>query len=355
MKTTPQLTGKSAAAGDSEQAERDVKFTSHDPELHRQLFELQRRKEWSDETLGRKLGKNGSYVSRYRHNSPEKPFIGSMPTFEACILQLLTTEDLMEGDRLKLSDKGFAIDGVWGFLRYIHANRMIGVGFGEAGRGKTCAARLFAARNPNVVYVHVYKWSGAYDPFLEMLRSAGRVRIGLAASAKVGTKTRKKETVAEALVRTFRDSDRLIIIDNAQRLTEASRKFLADFYDVTRTPIAMLGNPEIEDQWNKNDQHGSRLGRAIDVTLNEPESAPAANKSTVHELLSQFMPSATQDVAAQKLTLEVIKTRKRGACRTARYMLTAAEYIAKNSAAPMSAAEAIRLAQTQLVGTKEAA
>ena len=39
------------------------------------------------------------------------------------------------------------------------------------------------------------------------------------------------ESFAEALVRAYRDSDRLIILDNAQRLTERSRQIPDRLFD----------------------------------------------------------------------------------------------------------------------------
>lgn len=324
MKTeTTNPTGKAAAGNDMEQARND--------ELAARLFDYQARHELSDERLGRLLGSSGTYVSRYRSSS----FTGDIFKFETAISELLTKEELMEGDNTKLSNDGFCVRSVHAFLDFILVNRQLGVGHGPAGKGKTCAARLYAANNTRSLYLHIWDWSASRDRLVTELARAARVR------------KQARETPAEALVRNFRDSDRLIILDNAQRLTERSRKFLIDFFDATRTPIALLGNPEIVKQFERNDQHFSRLGRCINVTLSDAEHVAEQNKKTVLTLLETYLPEARDDKEAQHLSLELLRSPNGGASRTVRNVLRLAERL-KRQQATIKPGEAIRLAETQL-------
>lgn len=324
--TTKNLHGKAAAANDAAQARND--------ELAARLFEYQRRHELSDERLGKLLASSATYVSRYR-SAGENPaaFTGDLFRFESAIQELLMKEELMEGDNTKLSGEGFCVPPVHAFLDFILANRQLGVGHGPAGRGKTCAARLYAANHSRSVYLHVWDWSASRDRLVTELAAVARIR------------RQARETLAEALVRNFRDSDRLIILDNAQRLTERSRKFLCDFYDATRTPIALIGNPEIVKQFEKNDQHFSRLGRCINVTLSEAEQAAENNRRTVLTLLENFMPVALDDKAVQARSMELLRLSNGGASRTVKNVLRLAERITR---AGVPAMEAVRMAETQL-------
>jgi len=320
-------TGKAAAANDSEQARND--------ELASRLFDFQKRHELSDDQLGKKLGNSGTYVSRYRnHRQGNAVFTGDLFKFESAVLELLTKEELMEGDATRLSSEGFCVHATHRFLDFVTVNRMLSVGHGPAGKGKTCAARLHTAKHSRNVYLHLWDWTAGRDRLISALASAARVRRA------------NGESYAEALVRTFRDSERLIVIDNFQRATERSRKFLVDFYDATRTPIALIGNPEIVTQFRKNDQHFSRLGRCCDITKTEAEMLADTNKRTVFTLLETNFPAALNDKEAQSRALEVLRTPHGGASRTVRSVLRLAECITRSE--PMNPADAIRLAETQL-------
>lgn len=322
-------TGKAAAAGDIEQARHDEQIRNE--ELAERLFSYQTRNQLSDERLGRLLGSSGTYVSRYRN----RQFTGDIFKFETAIHELLTKEELMEGDATKLSAEGFCVRSVHGFLDFLTVNRMLGVGHGPAGKGKTCAARLYAAGHSRCVYLHVWDWTCSRDKLIAELARAARVRRAA------------KETHAEALVRSFRDSDRLIILDNAQRLTERCRKFLCDFYDATRTPIALLGNPEIVGQFERNDQHKSRLGRCVNVTLSEAEHLAEIDKKTVLTLMQTHFPAAAADKEAQSILLEMLRERDGGASRTCGNVLRLADRCTRADG-QLPPAKAIRLAQTQL-------
>lgn len=329
MKPTTNPNGKAAAGGDLEQARLDEQVRNE--ELAERLFAYQSRNQLSDERLGKLLASSGTYVSRYRN----RQFTGDIFKFETAIHELLMKEELMEGDATKLSAEGFCVRSVHGFLDFVTVNRMLGVGHGPAGKGKTCAARLYAANHTRSVYLHVWDWTSSRDKLVAELARAARVRRST------------KETLAEALVRTFRDSDRLIIFDNGQRLTERCRKFLCDFYDATRTPIALLGNPEIVGQFERNDQHKSRLGRCVNVTLSEAEHLAEIDKMTVLTLVETHFPAAKPDKEALSLCLDMLRERDGGASRLCRNVLRLADRCTRADS-QIPPAKAIRLAQTQL-------
>ena len=334
MKPTTNPPGKAAAANDGIAAANDAAAARND-DLAERLFALQKRQQLSDDKLGRKLGSTATYVSRYR-GFHEGKWTGSLVNFESAIAELLMKEELMQGDDVQLSKDGFCVESVWDYLDFIHQNRHIGVGYGPAGKGKTCAGRLYAATNTRAIYLHVWDWTTGRDKFIAELIKAARVRCS------------KNESYAEALVRTFRDSDRLIIIDNAQRLTARSRKFLMDFFDATRTPIAMLGNQEIVKQFEQNDQHSSRLGRCCDVTDAGGERRASVDKTSVLTLLQTYLPQAKDDKAVQGQMLDILRAKDGGAARAAKMTLKLADRII-TTASSISPSDAIKLAKTQLI------
>lgn len=332
--TTTNPPGKAAAANDPDAAVIDAAARRNDT-LAERLFALQKRLQLSDEKLGRKLGYQATYVSRYR-NFHEGKWQGNLANFEDAISSLLMKEELMQGDDMQLSEEGFCVQSVFDYLDFIHQNRHIGVGYGPAGKGKTCAGKLYAAKNPTSLYLHIWDWTTGRDKLISELATTARIRCA------------KGESKAEALVRTFRDADRLIIIDNAQRLTARSRKFLMDFFDATRTPIAMLGNQEIVAQFEKNDQHASRLGRCIDVTDAGGDKRADVDKASVLTLLKSYLPAAAENKLAQSQALEILRAKDGGAARAVKMTLKLAQRIT-TTASTISPVDAIRLAQTQLI------
>jgi DNA transposition AAA+ family ATPase len=313
-------TGKSAAANDVAQARNDL--------LAERLFDYQRRNGLSDEQLGKKLASSGTYVSRFRNHSAESPFMGDLVKFEVAIEQLLLREELIQDDQVELTEHGYCVAEVFAFLDLIANQRQMGVGYGPAGKGKTCAAKLYAIKHVTAVYVHVHEWGSTKEKFaVDLARAAGVRKM-------------KRESIFEALARSMKNADRLILIDNANRLTEGTRRFLADFYDYTHNPIALIGNPEIVDQFSRNEQHGSRLGRCVDVTH------IADRKTTVLHLLRSYLPSAATDPSVQKTALDILTRNKGGAARAVKMNLCLAQQLLTSGT--VSPGQAMQLAQTQL-------
>lgn len=326
MKTTIQP-GKAAAANDSEAAALDAKVSLRTEACFVRLQSYQTRNKLSDQQLGNRLGSNGTYVSRYRNNK----FIGDLEAFEASIEQLLAREELMDGDEGKLSERGFCVQPVAAFLDLVRNQKMMSVGYGPAGRGKSKACQLYTAKNKGTIYLHVNAWATGRDRVIDDIARIAGVR-----------RAKSDKTMTDALLRVLRDSDRLLIIDNAQRLTESGRKWLADFHDATRIGIALVGNPEIEDQFLRNDQHASRLGRCVDVT------DIADTKATVLHLLQSYLPEAADDKATQTEALAILRLEEGGAARAVKMHLRLAVKIREGSP-QTSFAEAVQLARTQLV------
>lgn len=318
-------TMKSAAANDTHQADLDAKARSET--VAAKLFAFQAKHSLSDDKLGRLLGSSATYVSRYRNNK----FAGDITAFEAAAEAVMLRYELMEGDDAEISQAGFCVESVTAFLDLIQQQRQLGVGYGPAGRGKTKASQLYALQHPGTIYVHVWDWTSRKDILLADIARAAGVR-----------RAKTDATLSAALVRTLRQSDRLLIIDNAHEITPAGRRWIADFWDATQIPIALIGNPQIVAQFETNDQHASRLGRCVDVT------EITDTKTTVLHLLGAYMPEALADKSTQAIALDILRRKGSGAARAVKMHLRLANRI--RAAAPTTApAEALKLATTQLV------
>lgn len=283
--------------------------------------------------LANRIGPSDTYFYRYFRND----FRGDLAAFEGKVRDFLEsdTDEKVEANAA-IIPSDFIIGGMRSFLRQVKAHGFIGVGHGPAGRGKTFAAKLHASQHATTtIYVHANIWC------------CGRHAITRAiAKAMQLNRPGKGLTLDEALVNRLSGSDRLIIIDNAHRLTEGARRWLADFWDTTHIPIALIGNPEIERQWQRNDQHGSRVGLHRDVTLDLVKGEKSTAKATAVHLLRLHLPEAA-DIAA------VVNDAERslaefGACRAVAMRAGLAKNILTGGKIT-DPAEAWKLAKTQLI------
>jgi hypothetical protein len=278
----PTTSGKSAAAGDAEQAITDARNAN----LIIALRQYQQAHNLTDaardlRTLASRMGTSDTYLFRYLKND----FKGSLAKFEEKLAAFLSSDHEAKVEaNAEIIAQDFIVAGMKAFLRQVKAHGFIGVGHGPAGRGKTYAAKLYAAQHPTTaIYLHATCWScGRHELTRSLARAMQLVRPP------------KGVNLDEALVAKLGGSDRLVIIDNAHRLTEGARRWLADFWDTARLPIALIGNPEIERQWQRNDQHGSRVGLHRDVTLDlgSADKPGTTAKATALHLLRLHLPEA---------------------------------------------------------------
>jgi len=317
MKTTH---GQTAAAND--------KTAALDEALMTGLRAFQQERGLSQAQLAKRLGISPAYVTL----AFQGRFPGDVPAFEKRV------EALLEGDAqsereivaVSLCSCGFLVESMRQFLFSVEHTQDIGVAWNAAGNGKTCAIAVYANAQPSAVVVTA----------LKSLSGWRSVRDALLAALPVKRRG-KGESWNKFLVRTFRGSKRLLIVDNAHLLTESARQWLAyDWHEQTGCGLALVGNENIKEQWRANDQHLSRVGIALEL----PAGSDA--KADAREILAQFMPEAARDADALALASRIMKAR--GAARAVRKHAALAHELLASKAAP-DAAAALRLANSMLL------
>lgn len=335
MKTLTQPpSGKSAAANDTEQARIDARNAN----TLTALRAYQHAHGISDSTkdlegLAKQIGTSQTYLFRYIKDD----FRGDLQKFEARIDAFLSGDQV---ERVSVSteiiNEAFIVSGMKSFLRHVREHGFIGIGHGPAGRGKTYAARLYAAQHcTSTIYLHVSVWSGGRHNLVRNISRAMQI-----------TRAPKGLAMDDYLVNRLRGSDRLLVIDNAHRLTESARRWLADFWEETNMAIALIGNPEIEQQWSRNDQHGSRVGLHRDVTLELVRKQACTARATAQHLIRLHLPAALALSEVVSDAAEVLQ--QFGACRAVVMRANLARRILSGGRVD-DPAEAWKLAKTQLI------
>jgi DNA transposition AAA+ family ATPase len=220
------------------------------PEIKARLEEFMKLNGLTLKRLGARVGKSEAFVSRYFGDTP----VGDLEEFERAVLDMLDSaqrkrtwaEIYFDTEAIKMCNMVFDI---------IREAADIGLVHGPAGIGKTTACERYANDHKTVIHFVADEGNGhAYG-----------VIAGIWAKIETRFYDPKKQKRGEFLKEKLTGSERLIIVDNAQRLNMSGLRWLFDFHDATGVSIALVGNPEVLDRMRGNDQMTSRIGFKQDI------------------------------------------------------------------------------------------
>ena len=250
------------------------------PSVQADLKAFREREGIAQARLAKMLNTNPSYLSRYLNASADEVLNFKPASLEAA------AEDVIAGyeRRAVLSAEFLFETPVYRQFKYA-CERAQRVGFislvsGRAGWGKTSAIQLFCASHPSAVPVTLNR-RHRNDSGVEKLlfeASAGRRRWS-------GNTSRW-----DFLVDRYKGSGRLLIFDNAHRMTSSGRQWAMDFFDSTECPQVLVANPQIVEAMNNDalfddGQQASRLGYHREVKIKRADL-----EAIVPRIVEQFDP-----------------------------------------------------------------
>jgi DNA transposition AAA+ family ATPase len=110
---------------------------------------------------------------------------------------------------------------------FCHNHNKIGLVYGDAGIGKTLALTQYAAAHPDVIFI----------------RARVELKSARAIINEIANKLGKRD-----IIDTLRGTGKLLIIDEAQRLTHSALETLRDIHDESGIGIVFSGNKDIYDR-----------------------------------------------------------------------------------------------------------
>lgn len=212
--------------------------------------------------LGRELGLSSTRVNKYLTGKPE----GDVDEVERRVADLLKSAARRRATDVAPFDTNVTA-GIRATLELIRKTNDVGVISGPAGIGKGVSIAMYCEEYPTTVSAEIPRWQ----------RNEGGL-VGLLWAAIETSSWDKQTPRAEYLAAHLQDSNRLLILDNAQRLTQGGREWLFDFHDRTHCPIALVGNPEVLTAIRRNDQHFSRIGINRELKLDSRRCRDYARK-----------------------------------------------------------------------------
>jgi len=130
-----------------------------------------------------------------------------------------------------------------GFARLVRENGTMGLVVGPTGIGKSRCAQAVADTYVGSVYLRII--NGLHHP--AGLTHALAVRLGVR-DLRAMTRTDHYQTHLERVIGALRDSGRLLLLDEAQKLTDAALELLRDLHDSTGVPILLIGVRDLHER-----------------------------------------------------------------------------------------------------------
>jgi DNA transposition AAA+ family ATPase len=259
------------------------------------LAAFQARESMTLKQLGARVGRSESYISRYLSGSP----VGDVEKFERAVRDRLDSEER----RRTWGEIYFETEAIrtcFMVFDLIRESSDIGLVTSPAGIGKTTACRRYAAEHSTVLFFSGEEGNGSSWGVMKALCG------GLDMRKFDGRQQRRSEFLRDKLA----GSQRLIIVDNAQRLNMSGLRWLFDFHDATGVSVALVGNPEVLTRLTGNDQMTSRIGFKQDVTR------MSASKDWIDQAADAMVEAMWPDAAGEIRLLARESARKAGVLRT---------------------------------------
>ena len=258
-------------------------------------------------TLGFSATRITKYLNLYKPENKPEP---DMRKVEAAARAFIRHATRRADFRSMLFDNDVTTD-VATILKQVRRTGDVGLIHGRAGVGKTCGAELFCRDNPLALFTTARKYACGSNAIESMLFEELINSIEIPYPGNMPRMLWMEQVL--------RGTERLIIIDNAQRLHISAFQLLMDLHDATMCAIGLIGNPEVLDILRRNDQLFSRIGIVYKIKSQDEKDS----ESTVKKLISQFAPGAEKDLLEPGI--DVLS--RLGAARTLKKQLTLASSI----------------------------
>jgi DNA transposition AAA+ family ATPase len=235
-----------------------------DPETKRQMQEFREAgdgtRPYTLEELARLLGSNTAQLSKYLSTKEGVAPVGDVGRLESVARDVMRAAARRAA---RVSQEVFdtpVVSQVHAVLETIRKTGDVGLIHGPAGIGKTLALARYQEENPSTIAIVCYRWAAGPSDLTYRVFDSMDTR-------KYPGNVRRIDWVLERL----RRSERLLVVDNAHRLSVNGLAWLFDFHDETGCPLALVGNPEVLEAIRKNDQQFSRVGLMREVSLGKKD------------------------------------------------------------------------------------
>jgi DNA transposition AAA+ family ATPase len=322
-----------------------------DAALRQRLLDLRGRAGWSNNAIAKRLGVNSALVSQYL-NDAGCVYEGDVPRLERGVADLLENEARRRASGVETAGCSVT-EQIFTALEYIRKTSDIGVVMDASGDGKTRGIERYlrggrdgAGAHPTAILYRTFTWAaGLHDVEAFLFDAVGRKNWD-------GQGKRILNTIKNLL-----GSDRLIIVDDAHKLSRPALQFFFDLHDATLCPVAFVGTPELIKKLEDDPQRFSRVGLQFEIAGPGPGAAAATEQGVDRTLLKHLVLSLVPEAGAgasgelaELLDLCEQVAREHGRYRSVHKQLKVAVELKSGSRnRRLSLVEAFKAAHTMLV------
>jgi DNA transposition AAA+ family ATPase len=252
------------------------------PVLQDQLKNLRDLPQWSNNKLAQKLGCNAAYVQGYINGE----FPGDLLTFERKLADFFDNEARRRASGVDTTECDDATQMRTAFEQ-IRKTNDLGVLIGESGEGKTRGIDYYVTSNPLAILYRTSVWSNDK----QSVESTMFERVG-----RAGYDGRTKRAIF--MVNKLRGSDRLIIVDDAHKLTIPALQWFVDFHEETQCPMALVGTYALLDKIESDPQRFSRAGLYEEIRQLDDKGNLIVDRNLLKYLIKQLLPEANGETSA---------------------------------------------------------
>lgn len=304
---------------------------SVDAVLRERLSALRDTPGWSNNKLAKTIGCNAAYIQLYIDNN----FSGDLTAFERKLRDFFANESRRRASGVETVE-GEIAQQIHTAFEIIRKTNDMGAVVAPSGEGKTRGVEAYVEKNPTVILYRTTAWSNDKQSVeAAMFEAVGRA----------GYDGRTKRALF--LVDKLRGSNRLIIVDDAHKLTRPALQWFCDFHEATQCPIGLIGLLELIGKLEDDTQRFSRTGYYEEVKTLDAKGNLTVDHSLIKHLVKQLVPEANGEFQTLCDLCEQV-AEKNGHYRSVHKQLKLAVEI-KSGAGRLTWDQAFRAAHTKLI------
>jgi len=205
----------------------EARWNLREREIASRYFGQCERRQMGNEAIGREIGCSSPLVSQLRAQT----YTGRVGLYIAAMVRAMERSEAR--DRYRTTEIKFTrtsvAERVIGALRLVHVRGDVGVIIGPTGVGKTCAAREYASEQPDTIYL-----IGGPNASPKSVLNLIATEVGLSWCGP-------QFDLRNALCRRLSGTGRLLILDEADFVSETTVQHLRIIQDESRIGLAILG------------------------------------------------------------------------------------------------------------------
>lgn len=258
----------------------------------RQLIQHAINQGWTTQAdLARRTGYKPSAISEFKNNKWGKRKAGIEATVASDLAKAIN-QILRERDAKDTEVAGFVkirvAEAIFDIVQYAIKRRRISVFVIPAGSGKTMALRALKIEIPGAILITVKRARGTVKSFLQLWAR----ELGLGESGRA-------EDIQDRIVKTVAGTNRLMLIDEAHKLSVPALDAIREIWDEARIPIIMAATPVLHQTITGQrigsqavelmDQFYSRVAMFRDLTnLDNPETGDPEPRVSIEDIRKVF-------------------------------------------------------------------